>query len=58
MNKYFTITYEVVGGKRNDEIMIWANSMTNAIEKFVNTKFTLNGISYNYSEHAIVSIKC
>jgi hypothetical protein len=57
-NKYFTISYEEEGSKRIDTIMIWSNSITNAIKEFTNTEFNCNGFIYKYSEYAIKNIEC
>jgi len=56
-NRFYRIKYEVVGGKRNDEIFIWSNSLTNAIKEFINTEIETYSIKVKYTEYAIVSIE-
>jgi hypothetical protein len=57
MNKYFTITYSVVGGKFNDTIMIWSDTMTNAIKEFINTEIETFGVKVKYTEYAILKVE-
>lgn len=57
MNKYFTVTYQVVGGKRTDFVMIWAKSVREAINEFENTEIETAGFKVKYTEYAIVKIE-
>jgi len=57
--KFFTVTYEVEGGQRNDTLMIWASTITEAISEFVNTEISPFGdFKIKYSEYAIKNISC
>ena len=50
MSKYYTITYKTAGNK-TDWVMIWANSVQNAITKFTQLWDSL------YNESAIIKIQ-
>jgi len=59
LNKFFTFTYEVEGGKRDDTLMVWSNTISNAIEEFKNTEIDYgNGVKITYTEYAIKNIRC
>lgn len=57
-NKMYTITYEVIGGQRTDWTSIFAGSIAEAVKIFTETVQELRGLTFNYSEHAIISITC
>lgn len=57
MKKYFKVTYEVVGGSKNDFMLVWASDIEEAIKDFEQQKFTAAGVEFNYSKHAILKIE-
>ncbi len=54
MKKYFTITYEVVGSRKTDTVMMWATNAKEAIEMFIDNDF---GNGLKYTEYAIIKIE-
>ena len=58
MNKQFIITYEVVGGKRTDNVTIWSDTIMHAVEIFTKTDMSVRGLEIKYTEYAIKNIEC
>ena len=57
MEKLFTITYKVAGGRRNDFLEIYAKNMTEAINKFELIEHEVKGFTFKYNQYAIIKIE-
>ena len=57
MKYQYEITYEVIGGKRTDKVVMYAKSIREAIGMFEMQLFNVGGFSTNYNEHSIINIE-
>jgi len=59
MNKrFYIIRYEVEGSRNLDNIMIWSDSIANAVKEFINTEIDYGFIKIKYTEYSIRNIQC
>lgn len=57
LKKLFEIRYEVVGGRRDDVICFYAKGIKEAIDMFEKHEHGIQGVKFEYSQHAIISIQ-
>jgi len=60
--KFYTIHYEIIGKRKTAQIMIYAESVADAVKQFCawdqNTAGIPCGFSWYYNESAIIKIEC
>lgn len=56
-NKIFTVTYEVLGGKRTDWVDVEAKNIKEAIDVFEAIEWDVQGIKYHLTQYSIITIK-
>jgi len=52
----FTITYEKVGTRKSDFVVLWAGSFVEAIQMFCSVTFECCGLPFKYNSSAILGI--
>lgn len=56
MEKYFTIIYELEGGKKTDTVDFFAVSKEDAVDKFLNHNFVGKNYIIRYTKYAIIEV--